>query len=303
MTSSRLKEPEIIRPRAAIVEGRLHGNQQSPQLLIPVNTTRVGGGVRSEKTALIGSIHHQGQQQSSMQHWGRAGNMKSANKILNVQGACYIASDQGPQKRDAVDIGITQTYDLQDPATLAPESGPTMNAAVGGPEVSSGSAPNSEGGVCFAGRWDNGASDDSAARSITTLSTNAEEFLSRQRSLIRRGQELGRWLTAIRRLTQPKAYLDYAQQYLWHMIIHIVSTLHRSSPAVKTLRSSRSEKVAGKELLFAATEVALALVYLLVLLNVAMLVRKLVTMVLRVVYWVWHPFTTIVAVLRWCLVT
>ena len=302
-TPSALRGCEITRP-SNILKAKTNETQQPAQSYSQASTASEGAAVHAARVATLEDNQHHHPHQSELEPRKRADQRVSPDQKPNALGAFGIVSDQAQQHRDTDGIGITQTFDHQGQNTSAPGVGTVMNTTEGRKELSvlAEPLPNSEGGVCFAGNWANNDSDDNDTRSMTTLSTNAEELLTRRRSLLRRSQELAQWLAALEGITQPKSYFKFAQQSLWHMMGHVASTLCHDSPAIKALTMINSENTGSKERLFAAKEVTLAVLYVLILLNVMMFLRKLVVMTLRVAYWVWHPFMAVAIVIRWCLI-
>ena len=303
MTSVTLKGCKILKPTADSSERKMNGSLQSRQT--PTKASIGVDGVVHAARVAMGDDQRQHQQINGGPPQKRAGHMVSLNQTTNARGACGIAPDQSQQNRDADGIGITQARDHQDRNILAPGSGTDMSTSVGPKRDPARTTPipNSEGGVCIAGNWAKNDLDDTNIQSTTTPSTNVEELLVRRRSLLCHGQDLALRLAAVEVFTQPKTYLKYVQEILWLMNIHVASTLYYGSPAIKTLRSSGNEKMRSKERIYAAKEVALAIIYALVLLNVAILLRRVMMTVLQVFYWVWHPFTAVAAIIKWCLIT
>ena len=278
--------------------------QRSSQVPSQGSTTAIDTAVHGTKVSTLDNDQSLDHHQNRMNPRKRTDHGASLQQRPSVRSAYGIVLDPGNPSINADAIGITQTLDHRDHNISAPGSGTAMNITVGQevPLAFTESLPNAEGGVCFAGNWARDDSDDTDTQSITTLSTNAEELLTRRRSLLRRGQELARWLAAIENISRPESYLRFAQQGLWSMIVHVASTLHYGSPSIKILLFTDADKVGGKERLQAAGEVALALVYVVLLLNLTMILRKLMVMTLRVAYWIWHPFTALATVVRWCLI-
>ena len=126
-----------------------------------------------------------------------------------------------------------------------------------------------------------------------------EETLAHRRSVIRKSADVKMWLYVAEAWVESSAKLSFLPQLLHHMICHVMRTLHHASPALVTLRTpnakSRDRFRAMKDLVFAA-------VYLLVLLNLFMALQRLVILVGKVLYWVWHPLQTILAIIGWCIV-
>ena len=303
------KDSMTSKPTLDTLDSQPRPTHLSPQYRSPSNPDGVAGAVQAGRVAMLGDVLHQHQHQSRGPQLRKRGGQAASSQRPNVGNARSTASEES-RDRD----GITPTFDHRGEGNvLAATNGNIMGDAVRAKELVPVTelVPNNEGGVCFVGNWadasddteqDSDDSDDSNVPSITTAAIQAEEILTRRRSLIKKGQDIAQWLATIEGLTQPKAYLNYAQQSLWHMVIHVASTLHHGSPAFKVLRSTDA-KVGSREYLNAVKEVALAGFYLLVLLNFALVLRKVVTSALRVVYWVWHPFTAVGVIIRWCLIT
>ena len=317
MVSGILKESETTKPTTIHSEKKGNGSQQS--LKYPGQASMGSDGVvHAARVAMLGNDPHQHQRVTDSLPQKAAGPILSSNRTENVRGAHGTASAHRPRNRDGSGTGITQARDLQDRSISAPENGTDTNTPAKAKEGAHRTklAPQSEHGIHLAGKRIDNACDDTDASSITTLSTNAEELLSRQQSLLlllrRRKHDLSHFLAAAENFPRPKVYLHYIQDSLWHMIFHVASTLHYGSPALNVLSGSSGfgfgdgdEKVGvgSKQRLLAAKEVVLAVAYLLVLLNVAMFVRRVVMVVVRVGWWVWHPLDAVGGVVRWCLIT
>ena len=295
---------EISRSFASISKAKMNEVEQSSQVPNQGSTTAIDAAIHGARAATLGQGQRRRHLQNEIESRKRAGQNVSRDRRSNVRGAYGIVSDQAQQSQEADGIGITQTLDHQDQNISALGNGTAINTTARREEplALTRSPPNSEGGVCFAGNWAQDDLENTDTQSMTTLSTNAEELLSRRRSLLRRSQELAHWLASIESISLPESYLEFAQHSLWQMIVHVASTLHYGSPAIRVLMMTDSDKAGGKERLYAAKDVALAVVYALLLLNLAMFLRRLVIMTVRVAYWIWHPFTALTTVIRWCLI-
>jgi hypothetical protein len=96
------------------------------------------------------------------------------------------------------------------------------------------------------------------------------------------------------------AKLCYIGRQLEMMICHVLRTFRHDSRVLVVLSSP---KASTQDCLCAVKDVILAGLYLVVLLNVLMALRKVVLLVVRVLYLFWHPLETIAVLLRWCVMT
>lgn len=83
---------------------------------------------------------------------------------------------------------------------------------------------------------------------------------------------------------------------LMEMISHVLTTLHVSSPALKVFRKPNARI---EEYPKAIKDVFLAAVYLLVLLNIFMVIRKILDVIVTIVTFLWLPLKTILIIARW----
>ena len=96
------------------------------------------------------------------------------------------------------------------------------------------------------------------------------------------------------------AKLSFVKYAVYNMARHVVRTLHHESSALRLLRSPYTN---SQDYMDAVKDVALAVVYMLVLLNFFVVLRKLCIMAAKVVYWVWHPMDLMAVVFKWCVMT
>ena len=87
------------------------------------------------------------------------------------------------------------------------------------------------------------------------------------------------------------------RRYLHEMACHILQTLHPVSPALVALKAN---DVSTREYLFAAKEVVLAVLYLLLLSILLLALRKMLFLMGMVLFWMWHPVRMMVVIFKWC---
>lgn len=298
------------------VSGSPHNQQDPVQASVGLD-----GVVHAARVAMLEDDRHRHERQKGMQTQERIGHGAMSGQAAKVKAVHGIASETSRHTVDASVIGTTQAHGVQDRSILGPGNGTDTSTRVTGKDKSQCVEPISNGksGVSLTGNRAGDTLFDTDSQSVTTLSTNAEELLARRQSLLQSGGDLGHLLAAIEEFTQAKARLAYVGDTLWYMTLHVTSTLHYSSPAISILRSSFSssssasntnnnninnnkKKFGGKEMVYAMKEVALAIAYALILFNVTMLLRKIVLTLLQFMYWIWHPFTAVRAIIRWCLI-
>lgn len=88
------------------------------------------------------------------------------------------------------------------------------------------------------------------------------------------------------------------QRRLMDMIHHVLLTLHTSSPALEVLRTPNAKM---EEYLAALKDVIWAIFYLLVLLNIVMVVRKVLKLAAIAINLIWLPLKLVLLVARWLL--
>ena len=148
-----------------------------------------------------------------------------------------------------------------------------------------------DGGAWFSGEWARNPENHDGVVSVS------KEALPRRTSILGRAAEARLSYNAFEGLLKFPIPLQYVQLRLYEMACHVMQTLHSSSPALTVLRSPN---VSAREFLFAIREVFLAVVYLLLLLNIIMVLRKVIVLVSVCLFWIWHPVRMAIAVFRWC---
>ena len=158
-------------------------------------------------------------------------------------------------------------------------------------------AVRSDGSAWFAGQW---AEVDEHGDHLGNFIAKRDGALVRRRSTLKKAADVKQWLYAAEDYLHMSAKLSYVHWQLVMMLRHVFRTFHHSSPVLMVLRSPKART---QDYLIAAKDAALALFYLIVLLNVFMALRKVVMLVAMVLYWVWHPVDTVAVILRWCVMT
>lgn len=151
-----------------------------------------------------------------------------------------------------------------------------------------------DGGVWFAGEWVETLQDQ--ARSDGTAPKSKEALAPRQ-SMFENTTSASLRFWALEELRQLSAKFRYVERRLYSMACHIIWTLHPASPALVVLQSPNAR---AQDYLSAAKEVFLACVYILLLLNIMLAVRKLLVLAGLLMFWVWHPMRMILGIIRWC---
>lgn len=148
----------------------------------------------------------------------------------------------------------------------------------------------------FAGQWAD--VEEEPKRSDLTTSMQ-EETLTRRRSVFEKAADVKLWLYAAEAWVEPLHKLGSIQQVLHRMMGHVMRTMHHASPALTTLRTANATT---RDYFRAIKDLALAAVYLLVLLNLFMVLRRVLVFVGKVLYWVSHPVQTIIMIVGLCIV-
>ena len=148
----------------------------------------------------------------------------------------------------------------------------------------------------FAGQW--AEVEEETKRSDSTASMQ-EEILTHRRSVSKKAADVKLWLYAAEAWVESLPKLGSIQQLLHRMIGHVMRTMHHASPALTTLRTANGST---RDYFRAIKDLALAAVYLLVLLNLFMVLRKVLVFVGKMLYWFWHPVQTIIMIVGWCVV-
>ena len=193
--------------------------------------------------------------------------------------------------------GCTTTYGLlgKNPGAI-PEI--KMRPLADYKEQANQSAELTSSGDCrawFAGQWAE-VEEGSEHLDLTTLIR--EKTLARRRSDLRKEADVKLWFYPAEAWVEPLAKLSIIQQLLHQMIFHIARTLHCASPTLATLRTANART---RDQVRAMKDLALAAVYLLVLLSIFVFLKRVLVFVGQVLYWGWHPVQTILAILGWCI--
>ena len=161
------------------------------------------------------------------------------------------------------------------------------------------SAELTSSGGCRA--WFAGQRSESEERSehLDLTALIREKAFARRRSDLREGADVKLWFYATEAWVETLAKLSIIQRLLHQMIFHIARTLHCASPTLTTLRTANAMT---RDHFRAMKDVALAALYLLVLLSMFVFLKRVIYLVSQVLYWGWHPVQTILAILRWCIV-
>ncbi|CAF9931803.1 hypothetical protein IMSHALPRED_008722 [Imshaugia aleurites] len=148
----------------------------------------------------------------------------------------------------------------------------------------------------FAGNW---AEVEKEGETPDLTALVQEEALASRRSVVRKKADVKSLLYAAEAWVEPLAKLGYIQQVLYQMIRHVIGTFRHGLPALISLRAADATQ---RDRFRAMKDLALAAVYLLVLLNLFMVLRGMLVFVSKVLYWIWHPVQTILVIIGWCVV-
>ena len=146
----------------------------------------------------------------------------------------------------------------------------------------------------FAGPWADVQGEDERLDLDTLMQ---KETLGRKPSVLRREADVKMlWMRISDAWAEPFVKLEFV---LRQMVGHVIRTLHHASPAVIILRTA---KTTAWNRFRAMRDLALAALYLLVLLNMFVALKKVLVLVGKVLYWVGHPVPTIVMIIGWCII-
>lgn len=145
----------------------------------------------------------------------------------------------------------------------------------------------------FAGQWVD-VQGEGKRLDLDTLMQ--KEALGRRPSVLRRKADVSLWMRISEAWAGPFIKLEFV---LRQMVGHVIRTLHHASPAIIILRTA---KTTAWDRFRAIRDLALAALYLLVLLNLFMALKKVLVFVGKVLYWVGHPVLTIVMIIGWCII-
>ena len=129
--------------------------------------------------------------------------------------------------------------------------------------------------------------------------TMYEGTLAHRQSISRKAADAKLWLYTTKAKVEPLSTSGFIQQLLHRVVSHVMRALHHASSAMTTLKTANATT---RDRFRATKDLALAAVYLLILLNLFMVLRKGLILVGNLLYWVWHPMQTILVVIRWCIV-
>ena len=150
----------------------------------------------------------------------------------------------------------------------------------------------SDGCACFVGQPLNRLQ----SREKDSIIVRHEDPVERKRYLLTKAMDAGLHLTKIQGPWASSIKLGHIVHRLYHMVCHILRTLHPTSPAMLILRTP---ELKAQDYLYAAKEFILACSYLLVLLKVALAVRKMVILLAVLLFWLWHPTESLLAIFKW----
>lgn len=239
------------------------------------------------------------QQMKETQPSGRSGAIPMT-RGLRV-GSANIVRDPG-QGKPGLGVGITHMYGLQGGddetergvATVEEDSADLGQNNNKQPRTATDIGLNCDSSVWFAGQWADAGQDQGVL--VNTISKQGP--MVRKRSISRKAADIQTWVSALPIKKRTLDKLDVVGQSVYRMACHVTQTLHPGSPALTLLRSP-NEKI--PDYLHATKEVVLACVYLLLLLNLMMALRKILMFLGLVVYWAWHPLRTAIGVFKWCM--
>lgn len=126
-----------------------------------------------------------------------------------------------------------------------------------------------------------------------------EETLVRRQSALRKAAEMKLWLYSMEASVGSLAKLGPIQQLLHRIICHVMRTLHHAWFGLSTLRMANATTW---DHFRAMKDLALAALFLLVLLISVMVLRGVLVFLSKVLYCVWHPIQTILRIIGWCIV-
>jgi len=145
-------------------------------------------------------------------------------------------------------------------------------------------------GGWFAGQWAEIPQDQNG------IFLQQKVLPERKQPTFRKASDGRLWVPAMNGSLQASAKLQYVQQRLHQMVCHITQTLHPNSSAMTILRTP---SMRAWDYLQAARDLVVACVYLLLLLNVLMALKKVLVLMVLVVYWAWYPVSMILAVFKY----
>ena len=148
----------------------------------------------------------------------------------------------------------------------------------------------------FAGQW---AESEEGSEHLDLTTFIREKTFARRRSDLREKAEVKLWFYAAEAWGEPLAKLSIIQRLLHQMIFHIARTLHCASPTLTTLRTANAMT---RNHFRAMKDLALAAIYLLVLLSMFVFLKRVLYLVSQVLYWGCHPVQTFLAILGWCII-
>lgn len=113
-----------------------------------------------------------------------------------------------------------------------------------------------------------------------------------------RGIDVGLWrfIALVEQNVYDSIRMSSIQRRLREMVLHVLLTLHTSSPALKILRTPNAKM---EEYLDALKDVVRAVFYLLVLLSIFMVVEKVVRLAAVGINLLWLPLKVVLLVARW----
>lgn len=145
----------------------------------------------------------------------------------------------------------------------------------------------------FAGQWAD-VQEEGQRLDLNTLIR--KETLGRRTSVLRREANVKLWMHIAEAWAEHFPKLGFI---LGRMIGHVMRTLHHASSAFIILRTA---KTTTRDHFRAMRDLVLATLYLLLLLNLCMALKKVLFFVGKLLYWIGHPVQTIVMIVGWCVI-
>lgn len=148
----------------------------------------------------------------------------------------------------------------------------------------------------FARQWDE-VEEGGKRPDLSTLMQ--EETLVRRRSALKEAADVKLWLYSTEASVESLATMGPIQQLLRRVTSHVMRILHHAWLGLSALRMANATTWDHFRVV---KDLALAALYLLVLLISVMVLREVLVFLCKVLYCVWHPIQAILKIIGWCIV-
>ena len=272
-----------------------HRTEALYQWTLPSSESRGQGAERKATLNTFDDSHYQ------QAEWTAPRKSSGAIPMAQSMRARSANTIQGPtQDTERNGVGSTRTQDHHggngENGGMWSMSGDDVAGKDGNIEYKAGNpteiAFKGDGSVWFAGHWA-GSSHNQNNTSHRVLEPEASLHQESLHAATIIEQCASRLLVSLWSSVTPRS----VQSYLFRMADHTIRTFNIDSPPLAVLRTSDAKIL---DYVRATKEVILACICLTLLLHALLVVRKVLVILSVIMYWLWHPLRTLLAIAKWC---